>query len=67
MPQLAWLKSSFSTDPQGECVEVAADVDGLIHIRESDQPDEILTATPTPLAGLLRHVKANRLDRPAAS
>ena len=67
MPQLAWHKSSFSTGDQGECVEVAADPNGLIHLRESDQPDEILTATPTPWAGLLHHIKAGTFDQPPLS
>lgn len=34
--QLKWIKSSYSDDEGGNCVEVA--MDGSIHIRDSKNP-----------------------------
>ncbi|MGJ5827327.1 DUF397 domain-containing protein [Streptomyces ossamyceticus] len=58
-----WQKSSFSGFGDGnDCVELAADPDGIraIRLRESDSPATHLRTTPTPLAGLLLHIKASR-------
>lgn len=58
MPEIVWRKSSFSSGPQGECVEVASEPDGLIRIRESDQPDEILATAPPQWDAFLKTIKA---------
>ncbi|MFI1972801.1 hypothetical protein BLA24_26710 [Streptomyces cinnamoneus] len=57
MPQLVWRKSSYSVGQDGDCVEVAPHPGGLIRVRESDDPDFILTASPAAFAGLLRDLK----------
>lgn len=63
-PQLTWQKSSFSTGGEGNCVELAAaDAPHRIHLRESDRPQEIATATPHALAYLLDSVKYGTLSR----
>jgi hypothetical protein len=55
----AWQKSTFSGGAEGNaCVELAAALEG-IRLRESDAPATHLHTTPTPLAGLLRHIKAD--------
>jgi hypothetical protein len=62
MPQLTWQKSSFSTGGEGNCVELAATPTfDRIHLRESDQPATIATATPHALANLLHAVKAGKV------
>ncbi|GGK47622.1 DUF397 domain-containing protein [Streptomyces flaveus] len=58
MPQLTWQKSSFSGGGEGNCVELAATAPDRIHLRESDHPHEIATATPRALANLLYSLKA---------
>ncbi|MFJ8436850.1 DUF397 domain-containing protein [Kitasatospora sp. NPDC094019] len=63
MSELDWQKSSFSGD-QANCVEVRAG-DGLVELRESDDGDVVLHTTPAAFAGLLRAVKADRLDHHA--
>lgn len=60
MPELVWQKSSYSTGAQGECVELATDSTGTVHLRESDAPDHITTTTPTALAALLATLKGTR-------
>ena len=62
MSHLTWQKSSFSTGGEGNCVELAA-TGGHIHLRESDHPDQIATAVPRAVAGLLHAVKAGNLTR----
>ncbi|MFJ2744264.1 DUF397 domain-containing protein [Streptomyces sp. NPDC087440] len=67
MSELTWQKSSFSGGSgQGECVELALDLAGRIHLRESDEPTRITTVTPTGLAGLLRTVKAGTFSSPTS-
>jgi hypothetical protein len=56
-PELHWQKSTFSTGPQGECLNVAAAPDGTIRLRESDAPRTVLTATQHGLAALLQGIK----------
>ncbi|MGI3225853.1 DUF397 domain-containing protein [Streptomyces sp. GTA36] len=57
---IQWQKSSFSGGGDGnECVELASG-DGMLLLRESDDPARILSATPTGLAALLHHLQVNR-------
>ncbi|MFE9061367.1 DUF397 domain-containing protein [Streptomyces violaceusniger] len=57
-----WRKSSYSS--QGaNCLYVSAPDNATIRLRESDEPNTILTTTPTALSALIRSAKAGRLDR----
>jgi hypothetical protein len=52
--ELAWCKSSYSGAEGGQCVEVAAAVEG-IHIRDSKvRSGPVLTVTSDAWAGLVR-------------
>ncbi|MDT0379710.1 DUF397 domain-containing protein [Streptomyces sp. DSM 42041] len=51
-----WRKSSFSEQPDGACIEIAA-VDGEVLMRESDQPGEVLRTSATVLCALLTHAR----------
>lgn len=52
-----WQKSTFSDGGEGDtCIELCA-APGNIRLRESDTPATHLRTTPTPLAGLLHHIK----------
>ncbi|MET7760631.1 DUF397 domain-containing protein [Streptomyces sp. NPDC005393] len=53
-----WQKSSYSSTGNA-CLYVSAPDDTTVRLRESDQPDTILTTTPT---ALIRSAKAGRLD-----
>ncbi|MGS2642792.1 DUF397 domain-containing protein [Streptosporangium sp. LJ11] len=61
---VTWIKSSFSGDNGGDCVEVAKlkDATGhpdLIAVRDSKDPDgPKLLLTPTAWTTFLNHVKA---------
>ncbi|WP_116213302.1 DUF397 domain-containing protein [Streptomyces olivoreticuli] len=51
-----WQKSSYST--QGaNCLTIAAAPNGKLQLRESDNPDTILTLTATQLRTLIRMLK----------
>ncbi|MFI9236244.1 DUF397 domain-containing protein [Streptomyces sp. NPDC053079] len=63
MSQLEWRKSSRCTGGDGECVEVSTSPGGLIRLRESDRPADVLTTTPSALATLLTGIKAGRAVR----
>ncbi|WNM48121.1 DUF397 domain-containing protein [Kitasatospora sp. CM 4170] len=59
----AWQKSSYS-GASNECVEVRA-TNGLIELRECDDPTTVLRTTPTNFAKLLQAIKAGELDHHA--
>ncbi|WP_405476605.1 DUF397 domain-containing protein [Streptomyces sp. NBC_00009] len=51
--ELAWFKSSYSGAEGGDCVEIAAAVEG-IHIRDSKvRSGPVLTVTPQAWAGFV--------------
>ncbi|MFD4999615.1 DUF397 domain-containing protein [Streptomyces buecherae] len=56
-----WQKSSFSGGGGEQCLELA-DVSGEILVRESDDPNIILTTTPTKLHTLIHDIKAGKYD-----
>jgi hypothetical protein len=58
--ELYWRKSSFSADT-GACIEVAED-DGVVFIREGDDPDVIVRTTRRKLRAFLQGVRAGEFD-----
>jgi len=61
MSALNWQKSSYSGNA-ANCIHVAAADDGTIKMRESDDPNTILTTTPENLAAFIRGAKAGKFD-----
>lgn len=57
MPSLTWQKSTYSAEA-ANCVYLAAGPTRTVHLRESDTPETILTASPTALHTLIRTLKA---------
>ncbi|MFB6887893.1 DUF397 domain-containing protein [Kitasatospora sp. NPDC056327] len=60
-----WQKSSTSGN-SNQCVEVRV-ADGLVQIRESEDPDAIVTTTPGAFARWLEGVKRGEFDHVAGS
>ncbi|ADI06256.1 hypothetical protein SBI_03135 [Streptomyces bingchenggensis BCW-1] len=56
-----WQKSSYSQEGSN-CLNVAAPTPDIIKLRESDDPDIILTATPAALGVFIRAAKAGQFD-----
>ncbi|MFE2188542.1 DUF397 domain-containing protein [Streptomyces sp. NPDC059455] len=63
MPALQWHKSSFSSGDAANCVELAADSVGTPHLRESDDPEAVISTTPAALRAFLRAAKVGAFDR----
>ncbi|MFE1801951.1 DUF397 domain-containing protein [Streptomyces sp. NPDC059517] len=63
MPQLAWQKSSYSSDESNDCLSLAAAHGGVL-LRESDAPTEIIATTSARLDHLMRTLKAGRSPQP---
>ncbi|GAA2084102.1 hypothetical protein GCM10009801_44970 [Streptomyces albiaxialis] len=52
-----WQKSSFSGGDDGNaCVELAR-TGNTLHLRESDEPENVLAPSARALSGLLAHLK----------
>ncbi|MEU3370928.1 DUF397 domain-containing protein [Streptomyces sp. NPDC006711] len=59
---IKWQKSSFSgADNNQSCVELAP-ADGMIKIRESDDPDVVVTTSVHKLRAFVLGVKAGEFD-----
>ncbi|MEL5957519.1 DUF397 domain-containing protein [Streptomyces sp. CLV115] len=57
-----WQKSSFSgADNNQSCIELAP-VDGSIKVRESDDPDVVVTTSVAKLRAFVLGVKAGEFD-----
>lgn len=66
MSQSTWRKSSFSTGPEGACLEVTPSPGRLIRLRESDDPTRVITTTPTTWSAFLASVKVRPWAAPPA-
>lgn len=56
-----WRKSSFSEQPDGDCVELSSR-DGGVFVRESDDPGVVIGTTPQKLRVFLARAKAGVFD-----
>ncbi|WP_079151076.1 DUF397 domain-containing protein [Streptomyces sparsogenes] len=63
MVRLIWRKSSFSTGEAANCLELAADPTGTPRLRESDDPEVVITMPAATLRAFLRAAKAGEFDR----
>ncbi|MFD8001290.1 DUF397 domain-containing protein [Streptomyces mirabilis] len=59
MPELHWQKSTYSQEASA-CVYVTTAPDGTILLRESDEPETILTTGPRQLATLIAALRPRR-------
>jgi hypothetical protein len=60
MSKYNWQKSSYSGD-SSNCLNITAH-NGTIKLRESDNPDVIITTTPEKLRALILGIKASQYD-----
>lgn len=42
---LDWIRATDDPDPHAECIEVAAGEGDLVHLRQSDDPGNVVTTT----------------------
>ncbi|MBA2944272.1 DUF397 domain-containing protein [Streptomyces sp. PSKA28] len=64
MPPFAWQKSTFSPDGS-DCVYVAATPDGTILLRESDEPEVMLSTGPRQLRAFIANLRTADRMKPA--
>ncbi|MFF2043314.1 DUF397 domain-containing protein [Kitasatospora sp. NPDC058170] len=63
MSETLWQKSSFSGgDAANNCLELALGSGGFRHLRESDEPEVILTTDAAKLRAFLLAAKAGEFD-----
>jgi hypothetical protein len=63
LTQAIWRKSSYSGGSGGQCVEVAANLPGIVAVRDSKNPDgPALVVAPAAFAALLDGIRAGQLD-----
>lgn len=62
MLESGWRKSSFSEEGGNNCLELANDDDSIV-IRESTEPDAVLTTDRTALRAFVLGVKTGHFDR----
>ncbi|MDT0545809.1 MULTISPECIES: DUF397 domain-containing protein [Streptomyces] len=56
-----WRKSSYSGNA-GNCVNIGADGNGWVHIRESDAPDVKLAVAPATFRAFIRAAKTGEFE-----
>jgi Domain of unknown function (DUF397) len=62
LPGAGWRKSSYSSN-SGNCVEVAANLPGVVAVRDSKNPaGGVLVLSPTEWAAFLDGVRAGEFD-----
>ncbi|GHJ39954.1 DUF397 domain-containing protein [Streptomyces sp. TS71-3] len=59
--EIRWQKSSFSGANGADCMEIAH-MDDRILVRESDDPDLIITTNPEKLRAFILGVKSGEFD-----
>ncbi|MBW1603341.1 DUF397 domain-containing protein [Streptomyces sp. JJ66] len=57
---LEWIRSS--DDPDEECIEVAAGEGDLIHLRQTDEPDHVVTTTKAKWKAFVLGVQNDEFD-----
>ncbi|MDN3054437.1 DUF397 domain-containing protein [Streptomyces sp. SRF1] len=58
-----WRKSSYSADASDNaCVELAYAPGAAVLLRESDEPNVVISTTPAALRQLMERVKAGEFD-----
>lgn len=63
MSEISWQKSSFSGGDAGNsCLELAPASSGFRHLRESDDPDNVITTDVAKLRAFLLAAKAGEFD-----
>ncbi|GAA1102043.1 DUF397 domain-containing protein [Streptomyces javensis] len=63
MSEIQWRKASYSDQNESNCVELAQRDATAILLRESDEPQTVITTTPAALRALTRAVRAGRFDQ----
>lgn len=59
---LHWIRATDDPDPDAECVEIAAGPGDLVHIREANSPENVVTTTRAKWDAFVLGVRNNEFD-----
>ncbi|OKI09755.1 DUF397 domain-containing protein [Streptomyces sp. CB02923] len=62
MTVLDWQKSTYSSEGNN-CLEIAADAEGAVFLRESDVPSVVVSTSPVVMEGLVRAARSGVIER----
>ncbi|MEV7020535.1 DUF397 domain-containing protein [Kitasatospora sp. NPDC093558] len=63
MPKVSWQKSSFSGGDDGSmCLELASSTDEVRYLRESNDPEIVITTSTAKLRTLILGAKTGEFD-----
>ncbi|MDJ1138357.1 DUF397 domain-containing protein [Streptomyces iconiensis] len=59
---LTWIRATDDPDPESECIEVAAGEGELVHIRQTDDPENVVTTTQSKWHAFVLGVRNDEFD-----
>jgi len=62
LTQAVWIKSSYSGTNGGQCVEVAANLPGVIAVQDSKNPGPALAVEPEAFAAFVEAIKSGEFS-----
>jgi predicted secreted Zn-dependent protease len=60
--ELNWVRATDDPDPDAVCMEIAAGEGDLVHIRQSDAPDRVVTTTQAKWDAFVLGVRNSEFD-----
>ncbi|MDT0378633.1 DUF397 domain-containing protein [Streptomyces sp. RKND-216] len=59
---LEWVRATDDPDPDAECIEIAMGEDDLVHLRQSDDPQNVVTTTRVKWDAFVLGVRNDEFD-----
>ncbi|OEV06026.1 DUF397 domain-containing protein [Streptomyces oceani] len=59
---LNWIRATDDPDPDAECIEIAAGEGDLVHLRQSGDPDNVVTTTQAKWDAFVLGVQNDEFD-----
>lgn len=59
---LNWIRATDDPDPDAQCIEIAAGEGGLVHLRQSDAPGNVVTTTRAKWEAFVLGVRNDEFD-----
>jgi hypothetical protein len=59
---LNWIRATDDPDPQAECIEIAFGDGDLVYLRQSDDPETVVTTTQAKWDAFVLGVQNNEFD-----
>lgn len=59
---LTWVRATDDPDPTAECIEIAAGEGDLVHLRQTDDPENVVTTTQAKWHAFVLGVRNDEFD-----